>query len=63
MKFQSVANLLIHKGVSTGLERNAIRRENSSGSLESCVSSYTMQTRAEPWDTQGRVSAVEPVFL
>lgn len=39
MKFQSVANLLIHKGVSTGLERNAIRRENSSGSLESCVSS------------------------
>ena len=57
------ADLLIQKGVSTGLERNTLRRENSAGFLEARVSSYTMQTCAEPWDIQGRVYAVEPVCL
>jgi len=63
MKIQCVADLVTPVGQSSGSERNGRWRENWRSFCRHAVSRYIAQTGAEPWDFQGRVSAVEPVFL
>ena len=60
---QAIADLLIQQGVSTGPEKAGHERDNFSDFAGAGVSSYSAETRAEPWDIQGRVFTVERVCL